>query len=239
MPPTQIPSITAAQFAARMAALIPNGWASAAAKQNGGVVYALLETAGTQTSFLLKSLTYALGSTRIQTAVNGELDLAGEDFFGDQLLRNQNETDDSYRARLLANLPPQGATRPAIVNALEALTGVLPRVIEPWQVNDTGAWDVGLSYWDIDSTQNPARWGDATCRYQGFIITPAPQIAGLDGNPLETWDDSAYWDIPGYGLLQLAANPVQQIYTLLARLHVEGTIIWVHIGPTTTITPAP
>lgn len=226
---TTIPPITPAQFARRMAALIPPNWASQAAKQDG-LLYALLNMGGTDLSFEVSGAAYALGSTRIQTAVAPELDLASQDFFGDYLPRNPSEGNVSYRKRILDQLPPTGATRAAIVAALTALTGVVPRVIEPWNANDTGYIDVA-TYLDIDTQANPGRIGDATCRYQGFIITPGPTIDVLDGNPLQTLDDSLYLDIPGNGLFNIAASPITNLYALLNRMKVEGTIIWVQITP--------
>lgn len=227
---TTIQPISADDFARRQAALVPNRWASETAKQQGGLVYALLKMGGTDLSFEIGAASYALGSTRIQTATAPELDLASKDFLGNYLPRNPGETDVSYRQRILDQLLPTGATRPAIVAALTKVTGTAPRVIEPWSAPDTGYWDVA-SYWDVDTQANPARWGDATLRYQAFIITPGPTMQVLGGNPLETLDDSAYWDVPGYGLINITGNPIQNLYNLLNRMKVEGTIIWVSIQP--------
>jgi hypothetical protein len=87
--PTTVPVITDDGFAARQAADFPNGWARPEAKQPGGILYALLKTLGGQESFVLTEFAYALGSTRIETAVNGELDLASADFFGTMLPRDR------------------------------------------------------------------------------------------------------------------------------------------------------
>ena len=83
---------------------------------------------------------------------------------------------------------------------------------------------------DIDTQANPGRIGDPTCRYQGFIIPPAPTSQVLGGNPLQTLDDSLYLDVPGNGLFNLPAVPISNLYDLINRMKVEGTIVWGQIG---------
>lgn len=239
---TIIPSLTADQFAQRLAALFPNGWSSPEAKQPGGTLYALLKSLGVNLSFVLSADAYAAGSTRIQTAVAPELDLASQDFLGNILPRMPGETDAAYRIRILANIFTQAATRGAIVAALTKFTGVVPRVLEPWFAPDCGYFDVGISYMDIDSQANPARLGDNATRYQGFIITPLPQQPTGFGNPVRGYDDAAYLDVQNsyggwfYDIAQLAGNA--ELDALITRLHAEGTIVWVVIvKPTTEYDP--
>lgn len=234
--PTVIPTITSSGFAGRMGALIPRGWANDAAKQPGGNLYALLETLGSQIAFLLSGVQYAQGSTRIQTAVAPELDLASEDFFGDSLPRLTGMSDEAFQAYILANLPPTGATRDAIVRALTILTGVVPRVIEPWNTGDTGCYDTKVSFYDVDSTVNPFVWADTGARYQGFIITPAPPVTGLGDNPFYTYDDSGFYDANLY-YIEITTTTINSVYNLINRTKVYGTIVWVQIGNVVRIDP--
>lgn len=226
--PTTIPSINADGFAARIAALIPRGWANDAAKQPGGNLYSLLKSIGSQLSFELEAVAYALGSTRIQTAVAPELDLASKDFLGDMLPRPKGMTDADYSTLILANLLPAGATRTAMSNALTKLTGVKPRIIEPWNPGDTGAFDIGISYLDVNTRANPCCLADTGARYQAFILTPLPPFTGLGSNPLNTLDDGAFMDENAYDV-QLQPSNISDLYNLINRIRPYGTIVWVQI----------
>lgn len=234
---TTITPYTADQFAQRLARAFPNGWASQTAKQQGGTLYALFKSLGADLSVAHSAIAYALGSTRIGTATAPELDIASQDFLGNLLPRLPGETDAAYSVRILQQLPPTGATRPAIIAALKQLTGATPRVVEPWSPADTGCWDlvggIPVSYWDVDTAANPAQWADPGLRWQGFIITkPPPPLPG--GPIIQCFDrgngaNGAYWDVPGYGFMELQLVSNSQVYATIARLHVEGTIVWVKI----------
>ena len=190
---TQINTITADGFAQRMSQtpMYPRGWASEAAKQPGGVFYALMNTLGTQLSYLITELQYALNAQRIQTETSPELDLASVDFFGQGVLpRPTGMSDANYLALIQANLLQPAATRGAVSNAIYRLTGAVPRIVEPWNPADTGCRDTLKSYRDIDTTGNPMRNTNPSLRYQGFIDSVLPPISGLGGNQqLLTRDD--------------------------------------------------
>lgn len=226
---------------ARLQKWLPQRWFPIQAKNADGTVpriFAQLVSWSTALSQVFAQIQYAKAQTRVGTATDGWLDLASQDYYGGNLPRLAGETDPAFAARIIAAFPPRGATRPQIIAALTAFTGTAPRVVEPWRLQDTGAWDAGISYWDIDTQQNPWRWGDASVRYQGFIITPAPPTPA-GPNPVRTWDDSAYWDEAnayGFYWLDLANSVGQaQLEALITRTHVEGTIVWLQIGsPSTT-----
>ena len=175
---------------------------------------------------LTGSLQYAAAAMRIQTAVGKALDDASKDFLGDDLPRYSGEADAPYRVRVLAALLPSGATRAVISAAVERVTGVVPRMIEPWRPSDTGVldgvvtsnltwdaanvfldtpgfvWDsgeksIGAIYLDVDSAVWPGRLTDPGLRYQGFIETTLPTIPLLGGNPLPCLDDGIYLDAAG------------------------------------------
>lgn len=241
--PTTIPTLTAVDYANRMAALFPPNWSSPEARSPGGVLYAVMGMIGTGLSFENGAVQYAFAATRIQTAMNGALDLASLDFFGDRLPRNPGETDDSYRARILAAIMPAGATRAAVAAAVKAVVGVEPRIIEPWSPRDTGVW--GRFYWDVDNAVTPFRWTGSTrpedfgLSFQGFIECPLPTPSLLNGNPVPCFDSNFYWDIAGSSLIDLEAGQTlgpEVVYDAINLTKCEGTIAWVKFvsAPATT-----
>ena len=65
------------------------------------VLDALLSGVAWALSFIYSLIQYAKLQTRIATASDGFLDLIAFDFFGTSLLRRQQETDVSFRGRIL------------------------------------------------------------------------------------------------------------------------------------------
>lgn len=96
---------------------------------------------------------YAVLQVRIQTATGINLDLISQDFLGSSLPRKVDETDDSYRARIIANLIKERATRRAMISVLTELTGHVPVIIEPGRPLDHGGYNVpsALAYNTIGS----------------------------------------------------------------------------------------
>lgn len=84
---------------------------------------------------------YSKLQMRIQTATDINLDLISQDYLGNTLPRRTNETDDSYRKRILSNVVRPRATRSAMDSALFALTGFHPVIIEPWSGVDHGYYN--------------------------------------------------------------------------------------------------
>lgn len=227
--PTTIPALTGPQFAARIADLFPRGWCSDDAKQ-GGNVYALLLAAGNELSVVQQQVQYALSAQRLQSETFPELDFASIDFLGDAFPRPPGTTDAAFGQEIIAQLFLPAATRPALQDALTALTGSVPRMLEPWNINDTGAWG-NVSYWGLtDTVANPARWGNGGLRYQGFIETAPPSVPALgNNNPVLCWGDSAYWNQPGYFFGIIGSSSLDLIDQVINRLRAYGTVVWVKI----------
>lgn len=246
--PTTIPTITAAQFAARLAANFPPGWASPEAKNSaGGALHNLLLMFGAPLAFVDGALQYAANATRIPTAQDTALDLASLDFFGSgsyAIPRNSGESDAGYRTRLLAAMLPPGATRPAMFSTLQAITGYAPRLIELWRPFDTGVIDgvggpaaagVGTQYWDVDTVVTPGRWADPGLRYQALIECVLPLTQPFGNNPTPAWDNfNSYWDTPGSAFIDsppVAVGGEQLIYDAINRVKCLGTVCWVRFVP--------
>src|ERR1700722_7829173 len=122
---------------ARIKALLPNGWFRGLTP----VLDALLSGYAWSLSFIYQLIQYAQLQTRIATATDGFLDLISFDFFGNTLLRRQQEQDNPFRARILATLLREKATRKGMNDALVNLTGRTPIIFEPSRPADTGGWN--------------------------------------------------------------------------------------------------
>ncbi len=247
---TTVPTLTPAQFAARLAAGVPAGWSSSAAKNNpGGVLNDVLLMLGTELGFLTGAMAYADDATRIQTAQGAALDLASLDFFGSgayAVPRLNGESDASFSARLLGAMLPAGATRPAMYNALLKITGFPPRLIELWRPYDTGVIDgvggpaaagVGTMYLDVDNVTQPARLADTGLRYQGLIQCVLPLAQPFGNNPMPAIDETIYTDTAGSSMVDTPPSPVSgtaEVYNAINRMKCEGTICWVQFVPAPT-----
>lgn len=228
MPVSTIIGLSGPGFAARLAQLFPRGWCSDDARQSGNV-YSLLLSLGFEFEITQQEIQYALAAQRLQTEVLPELDDASLDFYGGALPRAPGQTDADFANEIITDLFQPAATRTALSNALAALTGFAPRMLEPWNVYDTGSWR-NKSYWNVDTVANPARWGNGSLRYQGYIETAPPGIPAIGvNNPILAWGDSAYWNVPGYFLGIIAAVDENAVNDLINRLRAYGTIVWVKL----------
>lgn len=97
-----------------------------------GLAYAL--------AYFYSLLAYGRLQTRIKTATDGWLDMIAADFFGSALLRAANQSDTSFRNRILINLFRERATRAGLIKVLKDLTGRVPTIIEPLRPLDTGVY---------------------------------------------------------------------------------------------------
>ena len=244
---TTLPAISSAGFATRLADNFPNGWASNDARYTvTGVLYNVLKMIGSPLSFEVdSSLQYALDAMRIDTAQNDALDLASLDFFGAErvsdfaLPRQPGETDPAFAARILANLLPSGATRPAVIAAVEKVTGATPRVIEPWRPSDTGVFDgapgQGMMFWDVDNAVTPFRWTNTALNHQGFIefSIPATEPFGPTQTPCYDVSTVFYWDVPnsrGAWLIDPLPGSfvgIDEVAAAILRTKAYGTLVWV------------
>lgn len=171
---------TSALFERRLKSLIPRGWVLRTAPIFDAVLGGLGDSLANFYT-LLKSVKQ---QTRIATASGWFLDLIGWDFLGTNYLRKNKETDDRWRARIVREVLRPRATRLGIETALEDLTGLTPKIYEPWNAADDGggygAVGGGIAY--------------GQSGYYGSVVLPAQVFVtayktGLSGIP----------NITGYG----------------------------------------
>lgn len=125
----------------RLVGLLPAGWFG----DNNPVRDALLWGYAQALAWAYTLYLYAKAQTRIKTATDGWLDLIALDFFGNNLLRNSNQADSSYRNRILINIFRERTTRHAIEQVLFDLTGRMPKIIEPARPADVGAYGAAVA----------------------------------------------------------------------------------------------
>ena len=130
---------TSGDMQRRLRSLIPQGWFGDDAPIRDVVLGGL----GDALAWSYGLLGFAEAQTRIGTASGWFLDLIGWDFLGVRILRRDGEKDDAWRARLRAEIFRPRVTRWAISKALEDLTGIKPKLVEPWNPNDCGTYGRG------------------------------------------------------------------------------------------------
>lgn len=172
---------------------------------------------------------YAKLQTRILTATDGWLDMVAADFFGAALLRASNQSDASFRARIIANLLRERGTRNAINRVLIDLTGRAPIIFEPQRPADTGAYGAPNSGYGV-----AGGYGSMLLPFQAFVRAYRPTSTGI---PLV----AGYGSSPGgYGIASQAdyasilqsTGAVQDadIQAAIDSVKPAGTTIWVQIN---------
>ena len=131
-----------ADMQARLKRVLPARWFGDVTP----ILDGLLAGLGSSWADLFTLLNIVRQQSRIKTATAQFLDGAGQDFFGDRLIRRAGEADLAYRARLLQALGRSRATRAAVIDAAAAAGGAAV-VFEPGQPRDTGVYGgPGLGY---------------------------------------------------------------------------------------------
>lgn len=226
---TNIPVISQAQWVDYLLNDgVPLPWTDDEGKEVGGTLDAILQGMGSNLERISAQVNYAFLGSRIQTATDTMLDLCSQDYYGDELPRNGAESDDSYRSRILAGLLVPKVTEPGISLLITNLTGKAPRMIQPWNPVTTGAY--GRSYYNADSAEIPALYGDNSLRWQGGIITSLPQTNAVGAIPVWGYDmGAAYNEYTGVYWKSLAANFLSEtsLFQLIAGAKAMGVKIWI------------
>jgi len=163
----------------RLKAVLPNRWFPDVSPNLTG----LLACIATPWAWLYSQIQYVIAQTRLSSASDRWLDLISFDFFGDDLLRENGESDAAYRSRIQWAMLESAATRPAVIGIMNHLTGFLPVIFEPSNANDTGAYGGGqsgpgqvgcnLSYGAAGG------WGSLELPFQSFVTVQRPRIEGV------------------------------------------------------------
>lgn len=160
---------------ARLRNALPAGWFPTDAP----VLDAALSAPAEMWSWVHGLIEYARLQARISTATGNWLDMAAADYFRDGMPRLTNEGDTAYRARILAGLLPERATRAAVIAVVTALTGRAPVVFEPAHTGDTGGYGDGTATWRGMAYGAVGGWGSLTHPFQAFITAYRPRNGGV------------------------------------------------------------
>jgi hypothetical protein len=166
-------------FISRIQAVLPQHWF---ADQTPNLT-AIISSIATPWTWLYGLLTYAGLQTRIGSSTDTWLDLIALDFFGQGLPRQSGESDTSYRTRIKHALLRSAATRSAISLCMEDLTGSAPRIFEPANCGDTGAYaaaaggPVAAGYGFVYGLAGG--WGSLNMPLQFFVTVRRPATPGV------------------------------------------------------------
>lgn len=194
-------------FSARLRGLLPFGWFPAAPQgleeEEAPVLVAVLRGFGTVFSAIWTLMEECSNQTRLATMSGAFLDMLAADYLGAEgLPRRASESDADYRTRIVSSLVAPRNTRQAVRDALVAVTGVEPIIIEPLNAADCHA---------LGSFASPAAgggygYGSASLRYgsqsggQFFLQTTMGQ-----------------------------APDMQVIYQVIERTAASGVTSWVRV----------
>lgn len=168
---------------ARLKAVLPHWFGD-----SNPILDGLLAALAWAAAFVYSLWAYARLQTRILTATDGWLDLIAADFFGSALQRQSGQSDSSFRARIIINLFRERATRASIARVLEDLTGRTPRIFEPMNPADTGAY--GGPFIGYGSAGG---YGSLLLPFQCFVDAYRPTSTGIP-------------NVGGYGLANYGAT---------------------------------
>jgi len=177
---------------ARLKAVLPARWFGDDTPVLDGVLTGLASA----WSWVHELIDYARIQARIGTAGGAFLDMIAVDFFGTWLQRRASEGDTAFRARIGAEMLRPRGTRPALVSALEDLTGRTPAIFEPSNPSDTGGYNLGgLGYGGASSgglgseglgsgglgNSGGGGYGSLALPFQAFVTAYRPTGAGIAG----------------------------------------------------------
>jgi hypothetical protein len=210
-------AIPTARMQARLRAALPRRWFA----DDGAVLDTVLAGFADSWTWVQGLLDAVRAETRITTASAATLGRAALDFFGARLPRRGLEGDEAYRTRLLAALRRSHATRPALIAALEDLTGQTPVIFEPARPADTGGYGTTALGWGMAGA-----WGSLSMPFQCFVTVSRPHGGGIarcagygTGGPLV------------YSSLDQAPGRIldADIMRTVAEVLPAGTVAWTRI----------
>jgi hypothetical protein len=201
----------------RLKAVLPSQWFPVPTAESASptpILDGVLTGLAWAWSQLYSLVQYVQLQTRIATATGANLDMIAADFFGLALTREVNEGDTAFSARIRASIIQPKATRPAVIQVLENLTGQTPKVFEPANTGDTGGYGTDdAPTWSGVAYSNAGGWGSLQLPYQAFIIAYRPTGGGIAGAMGYYTADTYPVITPGSGSLTDASGNVYTITT--------------------------
>jgi hypothetical protein len=179
---------TVPDILARLRTLLPPWFP---AQGSAPIVDAVLTGIATLMSNIYLIAVYAYAQIRVASATDAFLDLIAWDYYGPLLKRYTDDTDNSFRVRILAFLLMPRITRAGIVAMLTALTGRKPGILALWNPQDCGGWDGATMGWDSAGcwgTLLPNQLTIVAYRPFGHPGIP-PQAGWADGDPIDLGDE--------------------------------------------------
>lgn len=192
------------------------------------ILDALLQGLAWTGSFVYSLISYARLQTRIKTATDGWLDMIAADFFGSSLSRAANQSDTSFRARIIINLFRERATRGGVIKVLQDLTGRTPLVFEPQRPADTGAYSAPNSGYGV-----AGGYGSLLLPCQAFVTafrptgTGIPLVAGY-GISTGGYGVASRAELASMDMIQGAVTDAD-IYAAIDSVKPAGTTLWTSI----------
>lgn len=205
----------------RLRNLLPRGWFA----DSSPVLDAALWGMAQALSWCFSLYLYAQAQTRIKWAADGWLDMIAADFFGTGLPRYANQSDASYRNRIVINIFRERATRYGMQKMLTDLTGRAPLIVEPARPADVCCLGAN-AYLGVGMV------GSCVSPYQAFITAYRPA-----GNGAANWPGVATnW----FGVSQSSGLlPASQLYPAVSDADIVaaieatkpiGTVVWYRIS---------
>lgn len=193
------------------------------------VLNGLLQGLAYGLAYFYSLLAYGRLQTRIKTATDGWLDMIAADFFGSALLRAANQSDTSFRNRILINLFRERATRAGLIKVLQDLTGRTPMIIEPLRPLDTGVYGGPYIGYGVAGA-----YGSTLMPYQAFVIayrpagTGIPNIAGY-GYSTGAYNTPSQEEYASLSMIQGAVSDAD-IYAAIDSVKPVATVVWTRIS---------
>jgi hypothetical protein len=212
----------APDIAGRLRRLLPRWFADISP-----VMDALLSGPAAVLAWAFSLIAYARLQTRIRTATDGWLDIIAADFFGLSVSRRLEQSDSSFRNRIITNLFRERATRLGVIKVMQDLTGRTPAIIEPQRPADTGYYGGGYGY------SSGGAYGSLVLPFQAFVTAYRPLGLGI---PLVAGYGSyaSGYGVPSqgeYASMSMIAGLVTDadIYAALSSVAPVGTTLWANI----------
>lgn len=212
-----------ANIFARIKSVLPSKWFGSISP----LIDALIQGFASGSALVYSLYVYAKLQTRIKTATDGWLDIISADFFGAALPRMANQSDASFRARIIVRLFRERATRNGLSKVLLDLTGRTPVIFEPTRPIDTGGYGAYAGY------STAGGYGSTLLPYQAFVTAYRPLGSGIPsvaGYGISTggYGTSSRADYASYASILNAVSDTD-IYSAIDAVKPAGTIIWARI----------